>query len=216
MQRKPTTIEQLEKIDKEITSVEEYKASTQAWERRLVAYILMSSFILYVMSSIILYFWYLPPDLWGRVFYAIPWMAFPFLVYLLKRVTEWYYNHKLSRQMDRLTELQTEKRKLIEEVMDKETYKKAKEILEKYAPQQLRKAAGLESMYRSSLQTAKQIEAAQARLRKESINSPTPGSGTKSPEQTSSLKPSPYASNVNRLRPVSSADRYFVIVMHVF
>jgi hypothetical protein len=36
--------------------------------------------------------------------------------------------------------MREEKRKLLEDVMDKETYKVAKEILEKFAPDQLRKS----------------------------------------------------------------------------
>jgi hypothetical protein len=37
--------------------------------------------------------------------------------------------------------MKEEKRKLLEDVMDKETYKVAKEILEKFAPDQLRKSS---------------------------------------------------------------------------
>jgi hypothetical protein len=36
--------------------------------------------------------------------------------------------------------MKEEKKRLLEDVMDKETYKVAKEILEKFAPEQLRKS----------------------------------------------------------------------------
>ena len=37
--------------------------------------------------------------------------------------------------------MREEKKKLLDDVMDKETYKVAKEILEKFAPEQLRKSS---------------------------------------------------------------------------
>lgn len=37
--------------------------------------------------------------------------------------------------------MKTEKKKLLDQVMETETYKKAKDILEKFAPEQLRKSA---------------------------------------------------------------------------
>lgn len=42
--------------------------------------------------------------------------------------------------------MKSEKRKLLDKVMETETYKKAKEILEKFDPQQLRKSPNTSSM----------------------------------------------------------------------
>lgn len=58
----------------------------------------------------------------------------------VKRVLTWYYNWKLSRNQNKLKTLKDEKRKLLDKVMETETYKAAKVILEKYAPEQLRKS----------------------------------------------------------------------------
>lgn len=49
----------------------------------------------------------------------------------------WYYNRKLVAYKKKLVELRSEKKKILDEVMEKETFKVAKEILEKYAPHQL-------------------------------------------------------------------------------
>jgi len=49
----------------------------------------------------------------------------------------WYYNRKIVAYKKKLIELRTEKKKILDEVMEKETFKVAKEILEKYAPHQL-------------------------------------------------------------------------------
>lgn len=50
----------------------------------------------------------------------------------------WYYKRKISRNQEKLTEMQKEKKKILDQVTDTETYKKAKEILLKFAPDQLR------------------------------------------------------------------------------
>jgi len=49
----------------------------------------------------------------------------------------WYYNRKIVSYKKKLLELRSEKKKILDEVMEKETFKVAKEILEKYAPHQL-------------------------------------------------------------------------------
>ena len=52
----------------------------------------------------------------------------------------WWYHRKLRRNEAKLEKLRSEKSKLLEEVMEKETYKVAKEILDKYGmSEQLRK-----------------------------------------------------------------------------
>lgn len=49
----------------------------------------------------------------------------------------WYYNRKIVTYKNKLIELKSVKKKLLDEVMENETFKVAKEILEKYAPHQL-------------------------------------------------------------------------------
>ena len=58
--------------------------------------------------------------------------------YFLRNFLKDYYQHKLAVQEDRLHELKRNKRKLLNEIMEKETYKVAKELIEKYDPQMLR------------------------------------------------------------------------------
>lgn len=53
-------------------------------------------------------------------------------------MVSWYYKRKLSRNHDKLSTMQEEKKKILDEVTETETYKKAKEILMKYAPDQLK------------------------------------------------------------------------------
>lgn len=53
----------------------------------------------------------------------------------------WYYKRKISRNQSKLSEMQKEKKKILDDVTETETYKKAKEILMKFAPDQLRMTA---------------------------------------------------------------------------
>lgn len=55
----------------------------------------------------------------------------------------WYYNRKIVSYKKKLLELRSEKKKILDEVMEKETFKVAKEILEKYAPHQLQSMTSL-------------------------------------------------------------------------
>ena len=63
----------------------------------------------------------------------------------------WYYRRKLTQSQEKLHDMREEKRKLLDDVMDKETYKVAKEILEKFAPEQLRKSTVSPKSWRSYL-----------------------------------------------------------------
>lgn len=62
-----------------------------------------------------------------------------FRIISTKKGLTWYYKRKISQNQTKLRSLNDEKKKILENVMEKETYKKAKIILEKYAPEQIRK-----------------------------------------------------------------------------
>lgn len=57
-----------------------------------------------------------------------------------RKVLTWYYHRKLRKNETSLTKLRNEKKEILEKVMDTETYKVAKKILEKFAPEQVRKS----------------------------------------------------------------------------
>lgn len=49
----------------------------------------------------------------------------------------WYYNRKITHNQEKLSTIIGEKKKILNEVTETETYKKAKEILLKFAPDEL-------------------------------------------------------------------------------
>lgn len=61
-------------------------------------------------------------------------------VYLLKQFLSWYYLQVIDKKEDRLKDLRREKRKILDKVMETETYKVAKELLEKYDPSSLKES----------------------------------------------------------------------------
>uniref|UniRef100_A0A0K8W5Q1 Endoplasmic reticulum junction formation protein lunapark n=2 Tax=Bactrocera latifrons TaxID=174628 RepID=A0A0K8W5Q1_BACLA len=67
-------------------------------------------------------------------FYIKSWIFFCccFSIILLRRLFTWYFERKLNKNSNKLTALHTEKKKILEQVMDKETYKVAVKLLAKY------------------------------------------------------------------------------------
>lgn len=72
----------------------------------------------------------------------------------VKRWLSWYFNRKLLKEQKKLVTLKDKKKKLIENVMETETYKVAKDILDKYAPEQVQKVAPLTSELATPKQSA--------------------------------------------------------------
>jgi len=52
-------------------------------------------------------------------------------------MVSWYYNRKITLNQEKLSTAMAEKKKILNEVTETETYKKAKEILLKFAPDEL-------------------------------------------------------------------------------
>lgn len=64
-------------------------------------------------------------------------MCFIYRIWSLKGLLNWWYQRKIVMNKEKLETLKKDKDQLLEDVMEKETFKVAKEILEKYAPSRL-------------------------------------------------------------------------------
>lgn len=60
-----------------------------------------------------------------------------FSLWIVRKVLTWWYHRKVSRNERQLSKLVETKTEILNDVMETETYKVAKEILEKYAPEKL-------------------------------------------------------------------------------
>ncbi|XP_033203680.1 uncharacterized protein LOC117164633 isoform X2 [Bombus vancouverensis nearcticus] len=136
--RKKTTIEILEDLDAKIKEIERYGYSIEQRHKKIIGILILYSAILYIITAFIFYFYFSPASLYDQIFYIIPLLIFPILILLTKKMVTWYYKYKISKNQDRLIYMQSEKKKILDVVAEIETYKKAKEILLKFAPDQLK------------------------------------------------------------------------------
>ncbi|XP_027131919.1 endoplasmic reticulum junction formation protein lunapark-B isoform X3 [Larimichthys crocea] len=137
---KPTTVEQLEKIDKEIKELEEFRAKNQRLQKLWVGRLLLYSSVLYLLTSLIVYCLYLPEQWLHRIAMALPFFVYPVLVWFIRKLLVFLFSKRTERNNDKLEDLKASKKKILEEVMETETYKNAKLILERFDPEAKKKA----------------------------------------------------------------------------
>ncbi|XP_005723557.1 endoplasmic reticulum junction formation protein lunapark-A isoform X2 [Pundamilia nyererei] len=131
---KPSTVEILEGIDKDIQVLEEYSEKNQRQLKIWVGRLLLYSSLLYLITCVVVYFWYLPEQLMGRLILSLPFLIVPLLVWLLRKLLIKFFSRRTEKNNEKLEDLKAEKRKILEEVMETETYKNAKMILERFDP----------------------------------------------------------------------------------
>lgn len=131
---KPSTVEILEGIDKDIQVLEEYSEKNQRQLKIWVGRLLLYSSLLYLITCVVVYFWYLPEQLMGRLILSLPFLIVPLFVWLLRKLLIKFFSRRTEKNNEKLEDLKAEKRKILEEVMETETYKNAKMILERFDP----------------------------------------------------------------------------------
>ncbi|KAM4560661.1 endoplasmic reticulum junction formation protein lunapark-A [Fundulus diaphanus] len=136
---KPSTVETLERLEKEIQTLEDYGEKSQRQLKRWVGTMLLYSALMYLFTLVVVYFWYLPEQLMGRLVLILLFLLFPFLVWLLRKVLVIIFSRRTEKNNEKLEELKENKRKILEEVMETETYKNAKMILERFDPESKKK-----------------------------------------------------------------------------
>ncbi|XP_024143075.1 endoplasmic reticulum junction formation protein lunapark-A isoform X2 [Oryzias melastigma] len=136
---KPSTVEILEGLEKDIQTLEEYSVKYQRQLKIWVGRLLLYSSVLYLITCMVVYFWYLPEQLMGRLILSLPFVIFPFLVWLLRKMLVFIFSRRTEKNNEKLEDIKAQKRKILEEVMETETYKNAKIILERFDPDSKRK-----------------------------------------------------------------------------
>ncbi|XP_067405304.1 endoplasmic reticulum junction formation protein lunapark isoform X2 [Emydura macquarii macquarii] len=132
---KPSTVEVLEKIDKEIQALEEFREKNQRLQKLWVGRLLLYSSVLYLITCLIVYLWYLPDEWTARLIMMLPFFAFPLIIWSIRTLLIFFFSKRTERNNEALEELKSQKIKILEEVMEKETYKTAKLILERFDPE---------------------------------------------------------------------------------
>ncbi|XP_041329310.1 endoplasmic reticulum junction formation protein lunapark isoform X1 [Pyrgilauda ruficollis] len=198
-QAKPSTVEVLEKIDKEIQTLEEFREKNQRLQKLWVGRLLLYSSLLYLITCLIVYLWCLPDEWTARLTMTLPFFAFPLIIWCIRTLLIFFFSKRTERNNDALEDLKSQKKKILEEVMEKETYKNAKLILERFDPESSAKEAELPSAGTSATprpgQEIRQRTAAQR-------NASTPPPAT--PKQGSPKSPLPAPPNLQREGPAPS------------
>ncbi|NXC69271.1 LNP protein, partial [Anhinga anhinga] len=149
-QAKPSTVEVLEKIDKEIQTLEEFREKNESLRKLWVGRLLFYSSLLYLITCLIVYLWCLPDEWTARLIMTLPFFAFPLIDRVkmkcfVSKIQVLYLEKRNQMHNDALEDLKSQKKKILEEVMEKETYKTAKLILERFDPESSVKEAELPS-----------------------------------------------------------------------
>jgi len=129
-----STMEVLTKLEAEINGIIEFKACTAQTQKRVVGYLVTYSIVIYLLVAIFAYFKLFPAARTAKdqLFLLLPFLVSPLLIWGLRRFLTWYYHRKIVNNDKKLVELRKNKSRLLDEVMETETYKVAKEILDKF------------------------------------------------------------------------------------
>ncbi|XP_051987003.1 endoplasmic reticulum junction formation protein lunapark-B isoform X1 [Xyrauchen texanus] len=137
---KPSTVDLLESLDKDIKDLEEFRAKNQRLLKLWVGRLLFYSSALYLIICLCVYYLYFPEQWGARLITALPLLAFPALVLLVRKLLIFLFSKRTERNNDKLEDLKTQKQKVLDEVMETEIYKNAKIILERFDPESKKKA----------------------------------------------------------------------------
>lgn len=187
---KPSTVEVLENIDKEIQALEEFREKNQRLQKLWVGRLIIYSSILYLFTCLIVYLWYLPDEFIARLVMTLPFFAFPLIIWTLRTVLIFFFSKRTERNNEALDDLKSQKKKILEEVMEKETYKTAKLILERFDPDS-KKAKEFEPPSAGAAVTAKPGQEIRQRTAAQRNLSPAPANSNQGPPPQVPVSPGP-------------------------
>lgn len=135
---KPSTRDTLEKIEQELQNIEERRWDKIKREQFIVQILSFIPITILIANVCILLY---PSDSsWrDKLILSIPIVILNLVLWLCRKIVQWYSKWSLDNEEARLRKLQKEKKKILEMVCETESYKVATELLEKYDPKQLRR-----------------------------------------------------------------------------
>ncbi|XP_023574981.1 endoplasmic reticulum junction formation protein lunapark isoform X1 [Octodon degus] len=187
---KPSTVEVLESIDKEIQALEEFREKNQRLQKLWVGRLILYSSVLYLFTCLIVYLWYLPDEFTARLAMTLPFFAFPLIIWSIRTVLIFFFSKRTERNNEALDDLKSQKKKILEEVMEKETYKTAKLILERFDPDS-KKAKEMEPPSAGAPVTPRPGQEIRQRTVAQRNLSPAPASSSQGPPQQVPVSPGP-------------------------
>lgn len=136
--RKKSTQDILEGLEKEIKRISNNKRQSLVSQSTVVKKILIYGLLFWVLAFGCVFYLYRSAQKTEDIIIFLPILfLIPTFLFFFRRVSTWWYHSKISKDDDKLSKLKEEKSKILDEVMEKETYKVATQILEKYDPSRL-------------------------------------------------------------------------------
>ncbi|XP_072174085.1 endoplasmic reticulum junction formation protein lunapark-B-like [Diadema setosum] len=132
--KRKTTVEILEGIDKDIERLVRLKRRDVELEKHYMGRLMLYSVIGYLVMALFFYFLYEATSWQQRLVQILPLLFSPFLIWFVRKALHWYFVKRIARNDLALEELRNQKKNVLEDVKENESYKKAKEILEKFDP----------------------------------------------------------------------------------
>ncbi|XP_018093244.1 endoplasmic reticulum junction formation protein lunapark [Xenopus laevis] len=113
---KPSTVEVLEKMEKDIQSLEEFSDKNQKLLKIWVARLFFYSSILYIITSLAVYLLYLPDGMTARLLTTLLFMLFPVLIWFVRTLLILWFSRRTERNNDALEIVKAEKKKIIQDL----------------------------------------------------------------------------------------------------
>ncbi|XP_030387051.1 endoplasmic reticulum junction formation protein lunapark-A [Scaptodrosophila lebanonensis] len=135
--KEKSTAAVLEGLQEQIQELEQYLKNTQERKRRFVSNFLGVTIGIYIVGFVLWYFFYFPPTVKERLMNLVPLLIFPVLIIFLRQIFTWYFQRKLNKNGNKLAELKVKKSQILDQVMDKEIYKDAVKLLERFGDKKL-------------------------------------------------------------------------------
>uniref|UniRef100_A0A8I6B566 Endoplasmic reticulum junction formation protein lunapark n=1 Tax=Rattus norvegicus TaxID=10116 RepID=A0A8I6B566_RAT len=170
----PQTWRNLPASDYEIQALEEFREKNQRLQKLWVGRLIIYSSILYLFTCLIVYLWYLPDEFIARLVMTLPFFAFPLIIWTLRTVLIFFFSKRTERN----------------KVMEKETYKTAKLILERFDPDS-KKAKEFEPPSAGAAATAKPGQEIRQRTAAQRNLSPAPANSNQGPPPQVPVSPGP-------------------------
>lgn len=135
---KPSTRDTLERIEQEIQNIEESR-----WDKikreQFVVQILSFIPVTILIATVCLLVYPSESSLRDKIVRSIPIIIVNLILWVCKKIVQWYSKWSLDNEEMKLRKLLKEKKRILELVCETESYKVATELLEKYDPKQLRR-----------------------------------------------------------------------------
>jgi len=125
---KLSTKQILEDIGVKLKSIDEFQQDTIECQKRIDRRLLLVTIVVYI--SALLAFLFIKTVQKCKIYFFTGLGIFAIVIWTLHKGIHWYYNRQMVNNSAKSIELRKRKKKILEEVMNTETYKVAKEILD--------------------------------------------------------------------------------------